>query len=91
MLFKQQFGLLDSKELKPDFFRGRASETFQPWARKFKAFCNCKCSGFEDISFITSKIDGETLKMRRDRNVWVIDAYIEEDIGQGFTRPVAAP
>ena len=42
----------------------------------------------EDISFITNK---ETIKMRRDRNVWVIDAYIEEDIDQGFTRPVAAP
>ena len=45
----------------------------------------------EDISFITNKTDGETIKMRRDRNVWVIDAYIEEDIEQGFTRPVAAP
>ena len=45
----------------------------------------------EDISFIMNKADGETIKMRRDRNVWVIDAYIEEDTEQGFTRPVAAP
>ena len=30
MVFKQQFDLLDSKELKPDGFKGRASETFKP-------------------------------------------------------------
>ena len=40
MLFKQQFDLLDSKELKPDGLRGRATETFKPWAKKFKALCN---------------------------------------------------
>ena len=45
----------------------------------------------EDISLITNKTDGETIKMRRDRRVWVIDAYIEEDIEQGFTRPEQAP
>ena len=45
----------------------------------------------EDISFMTNKTDGETIKMRRDRKVWVIDAYIEEDIDQGFTRPEQAP
>ena len=46
LLFRQQFDLLDLKELKPDHFRGRASETSKPWARKFKAFCNSKRSGF---------------------------------------------
>ena len=46
LLFKQQFDLLDSKEFKPDHFRGRASETFKPGERKFKAFCNSKRSGF---------------------------------------------
>ena len=45
----------------------------------------------EDISFITNKTNCEAIKMRRDRNVWVIDAYIEEDAEQVFTRPVAAP
>ena len=45
----------------------------------------------EDISFITDKISGDVIKMRRDRNVWVIDAYIEEEAEQVFTRPVAAP
>ena len=45
----------------------------------------------EDISFITNKADGETSKMRRDRNVWAKDAYIEEDIEQGVTRPEQAP
>ena len=46
LIFRQQFDLLDSKELKPDGFRGRATETFKPWAKKFKAFCNSKRSGF---------------------------------------------
>ena len=45
----------------------------------------------EDISFITNKTNGESIKMRRDRNVWLIDAYIEDDTEQGFTPPVAAP
>ena len=43
------------------------------------------------IIFITNKTDGETIKMRRVRNVLVVDAYIEEDIEQGFTRPEQAP
>ena len=45
----------------------------------------------EDISFLTDKASGDVIKMRRDKNVWVIDAYIEEDAEQDFTRPVAAP
>ena len=45
----------------------------------------------EDISFITDKSSGDVIKMRRDKNVWVIDAYIEEDAELGFTRPIAAP
>ena len=45
----------------------------------------------EGISFIMNKTDGETIEMRRDRNVWVIDACIEEDIEQGFSRPEQAP
>ena len=45
----------------------------------------------EDISFITNKTNGEAIKIRRDKNVWVIDAYIEEDAEQVVTRPVAAP
>ena len=45
----------------------------------------------EDISSITNKTESETITMRRNRIVWVIDAYIEVTIEQGFTRPVAAP
>jgi hypothetical protein len=45
----------------------------------------------QDISFITDKTSGDVINMRRDRNVWVIDAYIEEEAAQVFTRPVAAP
>ena len=44
-----------------------------------------------DISFVTNKSTGQSIKMRRDRNVWVIDAYIEEDAESGFTRPENAP
>ena len=45
----------------------------------------------EDISFITNKTNGKSIKMRRDRSVWVIVAFIADDTEQGFTRPVAAP
>ena len=45
----------------------------------------------EDMSFITKKTNGESIKMRRDRDVWFIDAYIEDNTEQGFTRLVAAP
>ena len=33
----------------------------------------------EDVSFITNKTNGESKQMRRDRNVWVIDAFIDDD------------
>ena len=46
LIFRQHFDLLDSKEIKPDHFRGRATEAFKPWQRKFKAFCNSKRTGF---------------------------------------------
>ena len=46
LIFRQQFNLLDSKELRPDHFHGRATEPFKPWQRKFKAFCNSKRTGF---------------------------------------------
>ena len=45
----------------------------------------------EDVSFITNKTYGESMKMRRDRIVWFIDAFIDDGTEQGFTRPVAAP
>ena len=45
----------------------------------------------EDVSFITNKTNGGSIKMRRDRNVWVIDAHIEDDTEQCFTRSIAAP
>ena len=47
-----------------------------------------------DCSFITHKETGESIRMRRDNNVWVIDAYVDEEgmdiqmssIDQGFRR-----
>ena len=49
-----------------------------------------------DISFITHKKIGASVRMRRERNVWVVDAYIDEadddmDVGtveQIPTKPV---
>ena len=32
-----------------------------------------------DISFITHKETGTSIRMRRERNVWVIDAYVNDD------------
>ena len=46
MLFTQKFDLLDMKTLQPEAFRGKQNETFKPWARKVKAFCNAKKMGF---------------------------------------------
>ena len=41
-----------------------------------------------DLSFITNKATGASIKMRRERNVWVVDAYMEEEdmIGNIETR-----
>ena len=41
----------------------------------------------KDISFITNKKTGVSIKMRRERNVWVIDAFISEDEEADFHRP----
>ena len=32
-----------------------------------------------DLSFITHKKSGNTVRMRRERNVWVIDAFVDDD------------
>jgi hypothetical protein len=40
----------------------------------------------EDLSFIQNKVTNEIIKMRRTNNVWVIDAFVEED-GELFVRP----
>ena len=40
-----------------------------------------------DISVIVNKNTGEEVAMRRDNNVWVIDAFIEEDSDELFARP----
>ena len=41
----------------------------------------------KDVSFILNKKTGSVIKMRRERNVWVIDAFINEDDDTGFHRP----
>ena len=32
-----------------------------------------------DLSFITNRATNESIRMRRENNVWVIDAYVEAD------------
>ena len=39
-----------------------------------------------DCSFILNKATGHSTKMRRERNVWVVDAYVEEDMDLDFVR-----
>ena len=34
-----------------------------------------------DLSFITCKATDDSINMRRDRNVWTIDAFVDEDAG----------
>ena len=41
----------------------------------------------EDISFIANKKSGVSIQMRKDKQVWVVDAYVEEDIAPDFARP----
>ena len=46
-----------------------------------------------DLSFLVHKATGRATKLRRERNVWVLDAWIEEeeelppDNNSGFGRP----
>ena len=44
----------------------------------------------EDVSFILNKETGETIRMRRDRNVWILDAFVEEDVDGNDIDPVFA-
>ena len=46
-------------------------------------FDKCPDTGV-DLSFITHKTTGESVRMRRERNVWTIDAFVNED--PDFTR-----
>ena len=47
LLFRQKFDLLESKDLRPDTFKGRATEPFKPWQKRLKAYCNSKAQGFK--------------------------------------------
>ena len=60
---RQHLDLLDSKEIKPDHFKGRATEAFKPWQRKFKAFCNSKRSGFRGALEWAEKQPSEILDL----------------------------
>ena len=39
-----------------------------------------------DCSFIIDKRTGQSTKMRRENNVWMVDAYVDEDISLDFAR-----
>ena len=49
-------------------------------------FEKCQKTG-RDMSLISRQSDNSMIKMRRDRNVWLIDAWVEEDIDEDFRRP----
>ena len=51
LIFRQTFDLLDSKDLKPDKFKGRATEPFKP--------CNSKRTGFRAALEWAEKQQGE--------------------------------
>ena len=38
-----------------------------------------------DLSFITNVSTGKSIRMNRDRNVWTIDTFVNEE--PGFSRP----
>ena len=38
-----------------------------------------------DISFITNMNTGKSIRMNRERNVWTIDTFVDEE--PGFSRP----
>ena len=59
MIFAQKFDLIDLKELTPDKFRGRKTDNFKPWAKKLKAYCNAKRSGFRNALEWAEKEPGE--------------------------------
>ena len=42
---------------------------------------DCDDATGTDLSFITCKATGSTIKMRRDRHVWTIDGFVDEDAG----------
>ena len=41
-------------------------------------FDKCMKTGV-DLSFILNKKTGESIRMKRDRNVWTVDTYVEAD------------
>ena len=44
----------------------------------------------DDLSYILNKSSGKVCKMRRDGNVWILDAVVERDMvmpEEGFSRP----
>ena len=47
LLKKQGCDLLDLKAMAPTQFRGERTEKWRPWARRIKAYCNAKQSGFK--------------------------------------------
>ena len=40
----------------------------------------------QDLSVIVNKKTGEEVHMRRENNVWLIDAFVEEDSEELFAR-----
>ena len=43
-----RFDLIDMKAIAPTHFDGNKLESFRPWGKRLKAFCNAKKSGFRE-------------------------------------------
>ena len=43
----------------------------------------------QDLSYILNKSSGRVMKMRREGNVWILDAIVSMDmvVTEGFSRP----
>ena len=87
-LFRQQFDLLDLKDMKPGGFNGRRTDNFKPWARKLKAYGNGKREGFRR-ALETMKVNERGRISMEARHAFGDEGPSEELRRQwGFTREV---
>ena len=61
LIFRQQFDLLDSASLRPEPYKGRKTESFKPWKKKFEAYCNSKRQGFRQALDWAAKQQSEII------------------------------
>ena len=57
--YHQKMDLLDLKSIKPNTFAGKTTESWKPWAKKFKLYVNGKLEGFRQALDWSEKHEGE--------------------------------